>query len=73
MSDTTPAPDADIADIGFEPDDIPTGFLFKLVAALTVAIVLMVAGTYFYFKHTVANELAAKGYDVEERADWETR
>ncbi len=73
MSDTTPAPDADLAAIGFEPDDIPTGFLFKIVAALTLAIVVMVTGTYFYFKHVVANELKDKGYDVEERANWETR
>ena len=66
---TPPTPESDdIAAIGFEPDDVPVDFLFKTVIALTIAVVLMVGFTYWYFKKTVAEELQAKGYEVTEMA-----
>ena len=58
----TPTQSDDLAKIGFEPDDVPVGSLYKMAIALTLSIVLSVVGTYFYFNYVVAQELAEKGY-----------
>ncbi len=59
-----------LAKIGVEPDDVPTKFLTYVAGGLTVTVILMVGFTYALFKHTVAEELAAKGYDVTESASF---
>ena len=56
----------DLAKIGFEPDDVPVAALFKMSVGLTVVVVAMVVGTYFYFNHTVEAELLEKGYGSTE-------
>ena len=70
MSEHT-SPDLEaLAKIGVEPDDVPTKFLAYIAAGLTITVILMTGFTYALFKHTVAQELAAKGYDVTESASY---
>ena len=70
MSEHTNPELAELAKIGVEPDNVPTKFLTYVSLGLTVTVILMVGFTYWFFKHTVAQELAAKGYDVTEQAQF---
>lgn len=70
MTDLTQADIDELAKIGVEPDDVPTKFLGYIAGGLTISVILMVGFSYWFFKHTVAQELAEKGYDVTESASF---